>query len=143
MQTKFQEVSIKSLAAASSNIFLARLLAMSGFQNQFSLSLELSHFVPQAAFIIGKTYSSAMRLARELQSSGSDIVIEEDLALLFGRCNIVSNMASSFRTIVAQTDLVSPVVAGIALLSGPGPTVLRALTQTPEGPFFAMVVQCM
>jgi hypothetical protein len=116
---------------------------MSGFQNQFSLSLELSRVIPQAAFVIGKTYTAAMRLARELQSSGSDIVIEEDLALLFGRCHIASNIASSFRTVVAQTDLVSPVMAGIALLSGPGPTLLRALTQSPEGPFFAMVVQCM
>jgi hypothetical protein len=115
---------------------------MSRFQSQFSLSLELSHFIPQAALAVGKTYLAAMKLARELQSSGSDIVIEEDLARLFGRCNILSNMASSFRTIVVQTNLVSPVVAGIALLNGPGPTVLRALTQMPEGPFFAMVVQC-
>lgn len=115
---------------------------MAGLQSQFSLSLELSHVIPQAALAVGKTYAAAMRLARELQSSGSDIVIEEDLALLFGRCRIAPNTLSSFRTVVSQAEILSPVMAGIALLSGPGPTLLRALTQPADNPFLSMVVQC-
>jgi hypothetical protein len=73
------------------------------------------------------------------KSSNSDIVIEEDLAELFGRSVIASNMAASFRTVIAAPHPPVAVCERIALFNGAGPTVIRALT---EPPYFAMVVQC-
>jgi hypothetical protein len=114
-------------------------------QNQFTLSLELTNLIPAGFAVAGKTWDAAMRLARQLQSSRSDIVIEEDLALMFGRCRIADNLARSFRTLVTAQSKSEPLPvleAGIALISGPGPTVMRALTEGHGGPYFAMVVQC-
>ena len=114
-------------------------------QNQFTLSLELTNLIPAGFVVAGKTWDAAMRLARQLQSSRSDIVIEEDLALMFGRCRIADNLARSFRTLVTAQSKSEPLQvleAGIALISGPGPTVTRALTEGHGGPYFAMVVQC-
>ncbi|KAI4168984.1 MAG: hypothetical protein LQ343_006015 [Gyalolechia ehrenbergii] len=79
-----------------------------------------------------------MSLARELRHSGSDIVVEEDLANVFGRCTISHTLTSSFKTIVAKSNSNISLLEGIVLQGGPGPTVLRALQ---EPPFFAMVVQ--
>jgi hypothetical protein len=115
------------------------------FQNQFTLSLELTNLVPAALSIAGKTWASALSFARQLQSSRSDIVVEEDLALKFGRCRISDNLARSFRTVVEAQNRAEPlqlVDAGITLLCGTGPTVVRAFTESHDGPYFAMVVQC-
>ncbi|KAH6672314.1 hypothetical protein B0J14DRAFT_70889 [Halenospora varia] len=108
-------------------------------QSQFSLSLELTKLVPMALVVAGKTYEAAMSLARDLQSSGSDIVIEEDLAELFGRARITSNLAASFRTVVSQFEPLHAICEKIALYNGAGPTVTRGLT---EAPYFSMIVQC-
>ncbi|KAF2189322.1 hypothetical protein K469DRAFT_701956 [Zopfia rhizophila CBS 207.26] len=135
--------------------------------SQFSLSLELTRLIPLGLTLAEKTYEAAMSLARDLQvslaswditllvslpslflsntncvthqSSGSDIVIEEDLAEVFGRSRIAMNMASSFRTIVAASSLPTKLCEGISLCNGPGPTVIRALTQPP---YFSTVIQC-
>jgi hypothetical protein len=80
-----------------------------------------------------------MRLARDLQNSGSDIVIEEDLADVFGRCKISGTMASSFKTVVNKSGTAHMLCEGIALQTGPGPTVVRALQSVP---YFATVIQC-
>lgn len=88
--------------------------------NQFSLSLELTRLVP-LGIAAGNT---VMSLARSLQKSGSDIVVEEDLATIFGRCRISHQLGNSFRTVVAKTD--SNVLCqrlGLTLEAGPGPTV--------------------
>ena len=113
------------------------------FQNQFSIGLELTKVIPIGLGVAGKTWEAAMKFARQLQSSSSDIVTEEDLAMMFGRNRIERHMASSFRTVVARPQSSEPFAAGISLLYGPGPTVSRALTQEPGGAYFAMVVQCM
>ena len=74
--------------------------SMAPFSNQFSLSLELTRLVP-----LGLAASDAvMNLARSLRNSGSDIVIEEDLATVFGRRRISPHMTTSFRTLVARSD---------------------------------------
>lgn len=115
-------------------------------QNQFTLSLELTNLVPVGFAIAGKTWDAALRFARQLQSSRSDIVIEEDLALKFGRCRIADNLSRSFRTVVEAQNRAEPlqlVEAGLTLFCGTGPTVVRALTEGRDGPYFAMVVQCM
>ena len=108
------------------------------FQNQFALSLELTRVAP-VGLIVSKAGQALMRLARDLQNSGSDIVIEEDLANIFGRCEISSILASSFKTVIAQSDGPPTLLdGGIALVSGAGPTVIRGLQ---ESPYFATVVQ--
>lgn len=115
------------------------------FQNQFTLSLELTNVVPALSFAATKTWDAALSFARQLQSSRSDIVIEEDLAMKFGCCRVADNLARSFRTIVEEQNRQEPlqlVEAGIALISGTGPTVVRALTEGRDRPYFAMVVQC-
>ena len=127
--------------------------------NQFSLSLELTRMFPVDLL----ASDSVINLARSLQNSGSDIVIEEDLAKLFGRCQIQQQMATSFRTIVNKNETSTlNSLLGLILQWGPGPTVsvrrrsiiaclrltffslekvLRALKHD-HGPYFAMVIQC-
>jgi hypothetical protein len=74
------------------------------------------------------------------QGSGSDIVIEADLAELFGRSRIEPQMASTFRNIVAK-NATSKLCEGISLESGPGPTALRALAPE-QAAYFSTVIQC-
>lgn len=69
----------------------------------FNLTLELTRLVP-----LGLASSdTVMSLARSLRNSGSDIVTEEDLATVLGRLRIAPQMASSFRTVVAEVTRVS------------------------------------
>ncbi|KAH1609995.1 hypothetical protein KXX31_006759 [Aspergillus fumigatus] len=111
------------------------------FQNQFTLSLELMSLIPPIVSAAESGYAKAMKLARELQSSGSDIVVEEDFAELFGHSRIATQMESSFRTIVANSSAPRTLCDGIFLQSGPGPTVLRAL-KSQNTIYFSTVVQC-
>lgn len=108
------------------------------FATQFALSLELSRLVP-----LGAIASKTMALARDLQNSGSDIVVEEDLVEILGKCRIAPEMESSFRAIVAADPSSSKLCEAIILQSGPGPTVLRALKKVPQRSlYFSMVIQC-
>lgn len=108
------------------------------FTNQFSLSLELTKFIP-----VGPILNSAGRglagLVRELQVSGSDIVTEQDLAGVFGRNRIEQLFASTFRTAVKQS-LIHKVsdLAELVIEAGAGPTVRRSLN---EPAYFSTVVQ--
>ena len=79
-----------------------------------------------------------MTQARELSHSGSDIVVEEDLARVFGRCRISDALTSSFKTIVTKSTSNVPIVEAIMLQGGPGPTVVRAFQ---DSHYFSMVVQ--
>ena len=108
------------------------------FSNQFSLSLELTRLVP-VNLAVSKAAEALLGLARNLQNSGSDIVIEEDLANVFARCRISPSLASSFKTVVLKEGTQNiPLEREISLISGPGPTVGRALKETP---YLATVVQ--
>lgn len=111
------------------------------FATQFALSLELTNLVPMGIAAAGKAWD-LMTTARDLRGSGSDIVTEEDMAGLLGRCFVQRNLASTFREVVRQSEREKSLVAGITLLGGPGPTLLRALRQNSETSYFAMVVQC-
>lgn len=73
------------------------------------------------------------------QSSGSDIVVEEDLAEIFGRLTITPNLAASFRNLLSRPAPPSHLVEKVALYAGPGPTVRRAMK---EAPYFSTVLQC-
>ena len=108
------------------------------FSNQFALSLEITRLVPMR-LVESKTYETVMSLARDLQNSGSDIVIEEDLADVFGRNRISSKFASSFTTVIKQSGTtIHPLCEGISLVGGVGPTVGRAFKHTP---YFSTIVQ--
>ena len=108
------------------------------FTSQFALSLELTRLLPPLKWAADKTADAIMAKARELRNSGSDIVVEEDLANVFGRCRISRTLASSFKTIITRSTSNVPLVESIMLQGGPGPTVVRAFQ---ESHYFSMVVQ--
>ncbi|KAL2060836.1 hypothetical protein VTL71DRAFT_8888 [Oculimacula yallundae] len=101
--------------------------------NGLQLSLELTKLIPLAV-------EGSMSFARGMQGSGSDIVVEADLAELFGRCLIEAQMASTFKSVISRTSS-SKLCEGISLESGPGPTTLRAL-KPEHAVYFATVIQC-
>ena len=108
------------------------------FSTQFALSLELASILPTVGRAANKAADALMRRARDLHHSGSDIVVEEDLANVFGRCRISLTLTSSFKTVVTNSTSNVPLLEQITLQGGPGPTVIRAFQ---ESPYFAMVVQ--
>ena len=109
-----------------------------GFQNQFSLSLELTRLLPPIKWPTDKTVDAITTRARDLSNSGSDISVEEDLARVFGRCRISDALTSSFKTVVTKSTSSTPILEAIMLQAGPGPTVIRALQ---DSHYFATVVQ--
>lgn len=93
---------------------------MPPFSNQFSLSVDLIRGVPMGLTAL----NAVMKMARSLQSSGSDVVAEEDLATIFGKSRISPQMATSFCTIVGKGDSsILNSALGLTLEGGPGPTV--------------------
>lgn len=97
------------------------------FSTQFSVSVELAKILPARAAL---TYGaeSIINLVRDLRRSGSDFLVEEDLAAIFSRGRVVSSLETHFRDVV-KVALFTPLHAGseIILDAGPGPTVRRAL----------------
>lgn len=105
------------------------------FTSQFSLSLELTNLVPTAI----ATTRALLRLARDLSKSGSDIIVEQDLADIFGRNRIAPQFESSFKAAVKDSSVVKlPSLVDVVLEAGAGPTVVRSI-KYPE--YFATVVQ--
>lgn len=107
-------------------------------EGQFSLSVELTKLLPLGP-ILNTVGRSFLNLARDLQNSGSDIVVEADLANVFGRNRIESRFESTYRTAVKEsyTQQLSNLL-DIILESGAGPTVRRSLT---DQAYFSTVVQ--
>ncbi len=112
--------------------------AVMPFQSQFALSLELTKFLPLGP-IINAGGEALLNIARELRRSGSDIVVEEDLATVFGRNRIEPHFASSFKTAVHSSEAhqISNYL-DIILEAGAGPTVRRSLTDRAR---FSTIVQ--
>ncbi|KAL8832356.1 MAG: hypothetical protein Q9191_000312 [Dirinaria sp. TL-2023a] len=108
------------------------------FTNQFALTVELTRLIPPVKWAADKAGDVIMNTARHLSHSGSDIVVEEDLANIFGRCRISDALTSSFKTIIMKSSSSVPLLDGILLQGGPGPTVARAFK---ESHYFSMVVQ--
>ena len=108
------------------------------FANQFALSIELTRLLPILGWAAHETADTIMNFARDLRHSGSDFVVERDLANVLGRCRISETLTSSFRTVVANSSSNISLVEAITLQGGPGPTVLRAFQELP---YFSMVVQ--
>lgn len=107
------------------------------FENQFALSLEVSRLLP-VKLVGDKATEVVMQLARSLQNSGSDIVVEEDLAQIFGKSHIAPRCESSFKTVVVGNAGTSQLYNTIFLQKGPGPTVARAISNPP---YLATVIQ--
>jgi hypothetical protein len=105
---------------------------------QFSLSVELTKLLPLGP-ILNTVGRSFLNLARDLHNSGSDIVVEADLANVFGRNRIESRFESTFRTAVKEsyTQRLNYFL-DIVLEGGAGPTVHRSLT---DQAYFSTVVQ--
>ncbi|KFY23763.1 hypothetical protein V491_02416 [Pseudogymnoascus sp. VKM F-3775] len=107
-------------------------------ESQFSLSVELTKLVPLGP-ILNTAGRAVLNLARDLQKSGSDIVVEADLAEVFGRNRIEPRFESTYRTAVKESytqQLHS--LLDIVLEAGAGPTVRRSLTNQA---YFSTVVQ--
>ncbi len=76
-----------------------------------------------------------------VQATGSDMLAEDDLATLFGRCEIETSVDTAFRTVLRRHSTQVQLSKDIYLRSGRGPTLERALAE--NGSFmFATVVQC-
>lgn len=111
----------------------------------FQLSLELTKAFPvrEAAVEGGKLVKKLLLdLARRLRNSGSDILVEEDLAAVFGRGMVAHGLETRFKEEIIQNTKVSPIYDGclLALSIGAGPTVERALRDTHTG-YMATIIQ--
>ena len=83
-----------------------------------------------------------VNFARDLQKSGSDIVVEEDLADIFGRGRIESALEAQFKLDVLADTTITPLhpKCDIQLYAGPGPTVTRALRSRDQR-YLSTVIQ--
>lgn len=108
-----------------------------GLQSQFSLSLEVTKVLGPAA--IAQSGNAFVKWARDIQRNGSDILIEQDLGGLFSRFHIDPGFAQEFKECALRTSDIKSIGSylPIALQSGPGATVQRAL-QDPS--FMPMVI---
>ncbi len=108
------------------------------FTNQFSLSLELTKFLPGSS-LVNLAGRGLIHLMRELQNSGSDFITEGDLAEIFGRNRIDNKFASTFRTAVKHSAIHQIAdIAELVIEAGAGPTVRRSLK---EPAYFSTVIQ--
>ncbi|KAL8730396.1 MAG: hypothetical protein Q9181_004672, partial [Wetmoreana brouardii] len=98
-------------------------------QTQFSLSLELAKIFPlREALTTG--VKQLVNLVRALKRNGSDFLVEEDLARIFGRGKIEPSLEKDFRDVVKTGSFQSlDANSTIALDAGPGATLCRALKE--------------
>ncbi|KAL8751805.1 MAG: hypothetical protein Q9199_006175 [Rusavskia elegans] len=108
------------------------------FTTGFQLSLELAKAFP-IRFMTESAGSKLLKYARDLRISGSDIVVEADLAEVFGRGKIVPEIEKKFRDVVKVQNLIFfRDGCEISLDSGAGPTVLHGLRDNQH---FSTIIQ--
>jgi hypothetical protein len=97
--------------------------------SQLSLSIELTRLLPAASLATVAAGGAIIKMARDLRQSGSDIVVEEDVASIFSQAIISADFERNFRLAIAEVSAFSTLanLLPIGLQSGPGPTVQRAL----------------
>lgn len=94
---------------------------------QFSLSIELAKVLPIREALTNGV-QQLVDLVRALKRTGSDFLVEEDLANIFGRGKIEPSLEKDFRDVVKTGSLQSlHADSPIALDAGPGATLRRAL----------------
>jgi hypothetical protein len=99
------------------------------FSNGVQLSVELTRLASSLSYP-KSALTSLINFARDLRKSGSDIIVEEDLANIFGRGMIVAKLEDDFKTAVTKDvkiTLLHP-QCEIVLRPGPAATVTRAMT---------------
>ena len=108
---------------------------MSRMTSNFQFSLELSNIFPIGSIVrhlSGSAYEQIMSFARELRKSGSDLLVEEDLAAIFGRARITREVEDVFKKDVLRDTAIVPIHedsnSSLVLSVGSGPTVNRAIT---------------
>lgn len=91
----------------------------------FQLALELSNIFPLKE-LVTSTGPQLLRLARNLRKSGSDLLVEQDLAAVFGRGRIEPQLEQDFKKTVNIQKFI-PVKDGaeIVLQSGIGRVMLK------------------
>ena len=108
------------------------------FSTGFQISLELAKAFPIRS-VTETIGSKVLKYARDLRVSGSDIVVEADLAEVFGRGKIVDELEQKFRKVVkVQSITFLRDGCEISLDSGPGPTLLHALRDSRH---FSAIIQ--
>ncbi|MCJ1285368.1 hypothetical protein MMC26_004708 [Xylographa opegraphella] len=97
---------------------------------QFQLGLELTKIFPIRE-VAGSVYNKVMNYARDLRKTGSDLVVEEDLAAIFGRGRLEASLELKFREEVLKDMDFIPIQHGseIGVDTRPGPTLNRALRE--------------
>ena len=97
---------------------------------QFQIGVELTKIFPIRE-LAGTTYNKVMNFARDLRKTGSDLVVEEDLAAIFGRGKLEASLEKQFRKQVSKDLDITPTQYGssITLDTRPGPTLNRALIE--------------
>ena len=108
---------------------------------QFQIGVELTKIFPVRE-LAGGIYNKVMNYARDLRKTGSDLVVEEDLAAIFGRGRLEASLEMKFREEVLKDMDFIPVHHGseIGLDTRPGPTLNRALREKDRY-YFSTVVQ--
>lgn len=97
------------------------------FTTGFQISLELAKAFPISS-VSENLGSKVLKYARDLRVSGSDIVVEADLAEVFGRGKIVPELEQNFREVVkVQRFTFLRDGCEISLDSGAGPTLLQGI----------------
>ncbi|KAL9084711.1 MAG: hypothetical protein Q9165_007959 [Trypethelium subeluteriae] len=94
----------------------------------FQLALDLASILPVRE-IAERSFQKFITYASELRKSGSDIVVEANLAEIFGRGNVSSELEQAFKSKVAVQNIKPRSLydgSDIELREGPGPTLLRA-----------------
>ena len=108
------------------------------FPSQFSLTLELSTVIP-AAGILGLASGKVIyQAAKALQQSGSDLLVEEELASIFRQNRIEAGLEAKFKHLVsAPPDSALERMLSVALQTN-GPTLLRGLR---DSAYLPMLIQ--
>ena len=108
---------------------------MSGMTSNFQLSLELSNIFPIGSIVrhlSGSAYEQITSFARDLRKSGSDLLVEEGLAVILGRARITREVEDDFKKTVLRDTVIVPIHedsnSSLVLSVGSGPTVNRAIT---------------
>jgi hypothetical protein len=118
---------------------------MPEWSNNFQLALELSNVFPVGEVVHevgGAVYSKILSLARDIRRSGSDLLVEEDLAAIFGRARVDTELERRFRRDVVRNATIVTFHEGcrIVLDPGTGPTLNRALTLKDHG-YLSTIIQ--
>ena len=97
---------------------------------QFSVTLELTRLATTAPVrrAASYAYEHVDKLIRQWRGSGSDLLVEDGLAAVFGRMRIDPSLEQEFRDTVKVNSFIQlHPDHEVVLRSGPGPTVARGL----------------